>query len=71
MTSPQILQILKKDNQGNNFMLINSIDEMGKYFEGQKLTKLNCSNVFLGQFPKAIEIKAKINKWDLIKLRSF
>jgi len=24
-----------------------------------------CSNVFLGRFPKAIEIKAKINKWDL------
>ena len=26
---------------------------------------------FLGQSPKAIEIKAKINKWDLIKLMSF
>ena len=25
----------------------------------------------LGQSPKAIEIKAKINKWDLIKLKSF
>ena len=24
-----------------------------------------------GQSPKAIEIKAKINKWDLIKLISF
>ena len=28
-------------------------------------------NVFLGQSPKAIKIKAKINIWDLIKLRSF
>ena len=28
-------------------------------------------NVFLGQSPKAIEIKTKINKWDLIKLTSF
>ena len=27
--------------------------------------------VFLGQYPKAIEIKAKINKQDLIKLISF
>ena len=26
---------------------------------------------FLGQSPKAIEIKAKINKWDLIKFISF
>ena len=32
---------------------------------------INCTIVFLGQFPKAIETKAKINKWDLIKLRSF
>ena len=32
---------------------------------------INHTNVFLGQSPKAIEIKAKINKWDLIKLTSF
>ena len=31
----------------------------------------NRSSVFIGQSPKAIEIKAKINKWDLIKLISF
>ena len=29
------------------------------------------TNVSLGSSPKAIEIKAKINKWDLIKLTSF
>ena len=28
-------------------------------------------NVFLGQSPKVIEIKAKRNIWDLIKLTSF
>ena len=32
---------------------------------------VNCTNVFLGQPPKAIKIKAKINRWDLIKLTSF
>ena len=32
---------------------------------------INRTNVFLGQSPKAIEIKVKINKWDLIKLTSF
>ena len=32
---------------------------------------INHTNVFLGQSPKAIEIKVKINKWDLIKLISF
>ena len=29
---------------------------------------INRTNVFLGQSPKLIEIIAKINKWDLIKL---
>ena len=32
---------------------------------------INHTNVFLGQSLKAREIKAKINKWDLIKLISF
>ena len=35
------------------------------------LSDINRTNVFLGQSPKAIEIKAKVNKWDLIKLISF
>ena len=38
---------------------------------GKSFSDINCTNVFLGQFPKVIEIKAKINKWDLIKLTSF
>ena len=32
---------------------------------------MNCSNTFLDQSPKAKEIKAKISKWDLIKVKSF
>ena len=35
---------------------------------GKMVTDINHTNVFLGQSPKAIEIKAKINKWDLSKL---
>ena len=38
---------------------------------GKTFPDTNHSDVFLGRSPKAIEIKAKINKWDLIKLRSF
>ena len=32
---------------------------------GKTLSDINRSNVFLGQSPKAIEVNAKINKWDL------
>jgi len=39
---------------------------------GKTFPDINCSDVFLGQSPpKIIEIKAKINKWDLHKLISF
>ena len=31
---------------------------------------INCTNVFFGKSPKAKEIKANTNKWDLIKLTS-
>ena len=31
----------------------------------------NLTNVFLGQSPKATEIKAKTNQWDPIKLTNF
>ena len=41
-------------------------ENMGKTF-----SDINHSNVFLDQSPKAIEIKTKIYKWDLIKLTSF
>ena len=38
---------------------------------GKTFSDINRTNVFLSQSPKAKEIKAKINKWDLIKLKSF
>ena len=37
---------------------------------GKTFSDINHKNVFLGQSPKAIEIKTKINKGDLIKLTS-
>ena len=38
---------------------------------GKTFSDINRTNVFLGQSPKAIKIKTKRNKWDLIKLISF
>ena len=37
---------------------------------GKTFSDINYANVFLGQSPKAIKIKTKIDQWDLIKLTS-
>ena len=37
----------------------------------RSFSDINLTNVFSGQSPKATEIKAKINRWDLIKLTIF
>ena len=38
---------------------------------GKTFSNNNHTNIFLGQSPKAREIKTKINQWDLIKFTSF
>ena len=38
---------------------------------GKTFSDINCTSLFSGQSPKAKEIKAKINQWDLVKLTSF
>ena len=38
---------------------------------GKTFSHINLKEVFSGQSPKATEIRAKINQWDLIKLASF
>ena len=38
---------------------------------GRTLFDINCSNIFLDPPPRAMKIKTQINKWDLIKLKSF
>ena len=38
---------------------------------GNNLFVLSCSNFFLDMPPEAREIKAKMNYWDLIKIKGF
>ena len=38
---------------------------------GRTLDDINQSKIFYDPPPKVMEIKTKINKWDLIKLKSF
>ena len=38
---------------------------------GKTLSDINHSRIFYDPPPRVMEIKAKINKWDLIKLKAF
>ena len=38
---------------------------------GKTFSDINHINIFSGQSPRATEIKAKINQWDLIELTRF
>ena len=38
---------------------------------GRTLSDINHSKILYDSFPRVMEIKTKINKWDLIKLKSF
>ena len=39
--------------------------------KGKTFSDIHLMNIFSGQSPKATEIRARINQWDLIKLTSF
>ena len=38
---------------------------------GRKISDIPCSNILTDLSPKARDIKERINKWDLIKIKSF
>ena len=38
---------------------------------GRTLFDINCSNIFFDLSLRVMEAKTKINKWDLMKLKSF
>ena len=38
---------------------------------GRKISDISCSNIFTYISPRAKDIKERINKWDIIKRKSF
>ena len=38
---------------------------------GRKISDIPCSDIFTNMSPKVRDMKERINKWDLIKLKSF
>ena len=38
---------------------------------GRKISDIPCSNILTDTSPKARDTKERINKWDLIKIKSF
>ena len=38
---------------------------------GRKISDIPCSNILTDMSPKARDIKEIVNKWDLIKIKSF
>ena len=48
----------------------NTINVLGKNI-GRKISDIPCSNILTDTYPKARDIKERINKWDLIKIKSF
>ena len=53
---------------------LNVRQETGKLLEeniGRTLDDINQSKILYDPSPRVMEIKTKVNKWDLIKLKSF
>ena len=38
---------------------------------GRKISNISCSSIFTDMSPRARDIKGRINKWDLIKIKNF
>ena len=51
---------------------LNTIKFLDKeFYISRTLSDINLSNIFFNLSPRVMEIKTKITKWDLVKLKSF
>ena len=76
------MQKMKLDHQLTPYTKINSrwIKDLNKSCDtikvlqeniGRKISDIPHSNIFIDMSPRARDIKERINKWDLIKIKSF
>ena len=63
------MQYTKIDSRWNKDL--NVRPETVKLLEENLVYDINHSKIFYDPPPRVMEIKTKINKWDLIKLKSF
>ena len=63
------MQYTKIDSRWNKDL--NVRPETVKLLEENLVYDINHSKIFYDPLPRVMEIKTKINKWDLIKLKSF
>ena len=61
----------RNSNWLNNLFIRHDTIKLLEEIIGETFSDINHTNIFLGQSPKAIVIKTKINKWDPIKLTIF
>ena len=52
-------------------MVNQSLTKEARIYNGETLSNINHSNIFSDPPLRVLTIKTKINKWDLIKLKSF
>ena len=73
---------MKLDHQLTPYTKINSrwIKDLNISFDtmevlekniGRKISVISCTNIFTNMVPRARDIKEKINKWNLIKIKNF
>ena len=59
-----------KLKMGKGLLSCNTIKDLEEHI-GSKISDISCSNIFADISPWAREMRAKSNKWDYIKLKSF
>ena len=70
-------QVQKNETQTPTYTIHKNKFKMDKNLKvleeniGRKISDIPCSNILTDTSPKARDIKERINKWDLIKIKSF